>query len=292
MPRRGRKCPVFIEVSEASGALKWRKMFRQSSVTPAARARARAARPWGRAVCSSAAANLGGAGPAGGAGSSTRGPKLEPRLGLPREEIEAPEGPCSITRATAPGCLLAGTSQAIGKHLRDPRSAPGRVARQLATDRRRAAPSRPVIERIDSPPAREPTRSPLARRTSDTGPSDPGRGEGGPRPSRAPRRAHDPDAAIRHSGASGDRPNQLLDGLASTTGQRSRPTMAPRNDPLGDVLRPNVPPTRAVSRSRPRETAFGRAAGCRFADSRGGAGDDGDAAGGVLGAHAGVFCRG
>ena len=74
----------------------------------------------------------------------------------------------------------------------------------------------------------------------------------------APRRSHDPGPAIRHSGASGDRPNQLLDGLASTTGQRSRPTMAPRNDPLGDLLRPNVPPSPAVSRSRRRETAIGR----------------------------------
>ncbi len=46
---------------------------------------------------------------------------------------------------------------------------------------------------------------------------------------------------------------------ASTTGQRSRPTMAPRNDPLGDVLRPNVrQPTLGVSRFRPREAAFGR----------------------------------
>ena len=62
MPRRGRKCPVIIEVSEASAALKWREMFRLSSVTPAARARARAARPWRRAVCSSAAASLADAG--------------------------------------------------------------------------------------------------------------------------------------------------------------------------------------------------------------------------------------
>jgi len=34
MPRCGGKCPVFTEVSEASAALKWREMFRQSSVTP------------------------------------------------------------------------------------------------------------------------------------------------------------------------------------------------------------------------------------------------------------------
>ena len=32
-------------------------------------------------------------------------------------EPSAPSGACSITRAAAPGCLLAGTSQAIGKHL-------------------------------------------------------------------------------------------------------------------------------------------------------------------------------
>ena len=62
MPRCGRKCPVFIEVSEASAAVKWREMFRQSSVTPAARAPARAARPWRRAVCSSALPSFVGAG--------------------------------------------------------------------------------------------------------------------------------------------------------------------------------------------------------------------------------------
>jgi hypothetical protein len=45
MPRRARKCPVFIEVPEASTVLKWREMFRQSSVTPATRARARGPGP-------------------------------------------------------------------------------------------------------------------------------------------------------------------------------------------------------------------------------------------------------
>ena len=54
MPRCGRKCPVFIEVSEASAAVKWRGMFRQSSVTPAPRAPADAGRPWRPAACSSA----------------------------------------------------------------------------------------------------------------------------------------------------------------------------------------------------------------------------------------------
>jgi len=33
MPPGGRKCPLFIEISKASAALKWREMFRQSSVT-------------------------------------------------------------------------------------------------------------------------------------------------------------------------------------------------------------------------------------------------------------------
>jgi hypothetical protein len=48
MPRRGRKCPVFTEVSEASAALKWPEMFRQSSVIPGARARSTRRAPPGR----------------------------------------------------------------------------------------------------------------------------------------------------------------------------------------------------------------------------------------------------
>ena len=52
MPRRGRKCPVFIEVSEASTALKWPEMFRQSSVIPCGTSAKHAPRvPWPRGVC-------------------------------------------------------------------------------------------------------------------------------------------------------------------------------------------------------------------------------------------------
>ena len=52
MPRCGRKCPVFIEVSEASTAPKWPEMFRQSSVIPCGRSAKHApCARWPRGVC-------------------------------------------------------------------------------------------------------------------------------------------------------------------------------------------------------------------------------------------------
>jgi len=55
-------------------------------------------------------------------------PSLEPRCGLPRpaqpgRDLGARAGACSITRATAPGHLLAHTSDPIGKHHRGRTSA-------------------------------------------------------------------------------------------------------------------------------------------------------------------------
>ena len=80
----------------------------------------------------------------GSASVSPSGPTLTAQIRPPGRARSARAGACSITRATAPGRLLPGTSHAIGKHHRGRRSAPAShpSSCQSATPRRSVAAAR------------------------------------------------------------------------------------------------------------------------------------------------------